>query len=136
VEVQKEFYSFHMHGLTTWIDRSLEIKFCFGLVCKVVLEVQRSSLLFTYISAPCVRKTKGSFLFFNFINLFHEVVAFLSCHFVLLCFLILVHCAMERQESCMFCANRLCLLHGNLQNVSHFSLRLRPISELCGQFLC
>jgi hypothetical protein len=60
----------------------------------------------------------------------------LSCHFVLLCFLILVHCAMETQESCMFSANRLCHLHGDLQNVSGFSLRSRPISELCGQFLC
>jgi hypothetical protein len=106
VEIQKEFYSFHMQGLTTWIDH-LEIKFCFGLVCKVVVEVQRSFLLFTYINAPHVRKTRVSFLLFNFIDLFHELIAFLSCHFVLLCFLILVHCAMERQESCMFSAKRL-----------------------------
>jgi hypothetical protein len=104
------------------MDRSLEIKKKFGLVCKVVMEVQRSSILFTYTSAPHVRKTRGSFLLFSFINLFHEVIVFLSCHFVLLCFLILVHCAMERQASCMFSANRLCLLHGGLQNVSGFSL--------------
>jgi len=99
---------FFSHAWVNHMDRSLEIKFCFGFVCKVVVvEVQRSFILFTYTSAPYVRKTRVSFLLFNFIDLFHELIAFLSCHFVLLCFLILVHCAMERQESCMFSAKRL-----------------------------
>jgi hypothetical protein len=45
------------------MDRTLEleINFCFGLVCKVVVKVWRCFMLFTYMgAAPYVQKIKGS----------------------------------------------------------------------------
>jgi hypothetical protein len=38
------------------MDKTLEINFCFGLVCKVVVEVQRNSILFTYMGVPDVQR--------------------------------------------------------------------------------
>jgi hypothetical protein len=73
---------------------SLNINFCFDLVCQVVVGFQRSSIIiFIYMGVPHVQKTKGSFfMLFNFINLFHEFITFLSCHFVFLCCLITSLC--------------------------------------------
>jgi hypothetical protein len=31
------------------VDKTLDVNFCFDLVCKVVVEVQRSFILFTYM---------------------------------------------------------------------------------------
>jgi len=39
-------------------------------------------------AAPYVQKIKGSFFLTNFMNLFHEFIALLSCHFALLCSII------------------------------------------------
>jgi hypothetical protein len=83
--------SFHVHELGH-MDKTLETNFCFGLVCKAVVEVQRNYILFTYVGVPDVqKKTRGSSS--NFVNLFHE---FIPCipfvHPVLLVFLLL--CAM------------------------------------------
>jgi hypothetical protein len=97
------------------MNKTLEINLCFGLVGKVVLEVQRSSILFTYMGAPHVQKIRGFFFFLIFSSFFHEFIVFMK-HFVL-------PCAMERRESCMLTENRTCLLHGDLQKVSVFSLR-------------
>ncbi len=58
-------------------DKTLDVNFCFDLVCKVVVEVQRRFILFTYM----YKKLK---LFFppNVINHFHEFIVFLSYQFV------------------------------------------------------
>jgi hypothetical protein len=65
-----------------------DINLCFGLVGKVVVEVQRSSILFTYMGAPHVQKIRGLFFLFNFLIFFHEFMVFIK-DFVLIC-------AMER----------------------------------------
>jgi hypothetical protein len=44
--------------------KTLKINFCFGLVCKVVVKVQRSSILFTCMDASHVPKKKDIFLVF------------------------------------------------------------------------
>lgn len=127
VKVQKESYSFHLHELPH-MDRTRETNFCFGLVCKVVAKVQRSSISLLF-SCTCVChmywKLKALFWLVNFINLFHNFIL-----------LIILLCPMERQQSHMLSVNKTCLLNGDLQTISIFSLRLVPISELCGQFLC
>jgi len=47
------------------MNRTLEINFYFGLVCNVVVvEVQRSYILFNYMGAPHVQKTRHIFLAF------------------------------------------------------------------------
>jgi len=58
------------------------------------------------------RKLEVLFCFLIFINLFHEFIAFFSCHFVFLCFLIAFYslCYGET-ESCMLSVKRTCLLH-------------------------
>ncbi len=38
------------------MDRNLEVNFCFDLVRKAVMKVQRSSIVFTYMGAPHVQK--------------------------------------------------------------------------------
>jgi hypothetical protein len=78
-----------------------------------------------YMCVSHVQKTKALLWLVNFIKLFHK--------FILLFLLLL--CPMERKQSCMLSENKTCLLNGDLQTVSIFSLRLVPISELCGQFL-
>jgi hypothetical protein len=83
---KKEFYSFHLHGLVGGnMARKVEINFCFGLVCKVVVKVQRSSILSIWMGAPHVQKKKARVSFFlsNFMNLFHKFIVtfFLACHF-------------------------------------------------------
>jgi hypothetical protein len=99
------------------VDKTLDVNFCFDLVCKVVVEVQRSFILFTYM----YKKLKLFFLlilstiFMNSLFSFH-VILFL---FVLL---LLFLCARERQESCMLSLNRTCLLHGDFLKVQIFHL--------------
>ncbi len=109
------------------MDTTRETNICFGLVCKVVAKVQRSSISLIF-SCTCVchmyRKLEALFRLVNIINLFHK--------FILL-FLLL--CPMESQHSHMLSVNKTCLLNGDLQTISIFSLSLVPISELCGQFL-
>jgi len=36
------------------MEKTLEINFCFGLVCKVVVEVQQKFILFIYMGVPQV----------------------------------------------------------------------------------
>ncbi len=99
------------------MDKTLDVNFCFDLVCKVVVEVQRSFILFTYM----YKKLKLFFflilstIFMNSLFSFH-VILFL---FVLL---LLFLCARERQESCMLSLNRTCLLHGDFLKVQIFHL--------------
>jgi len=50
------------------MHKTLEINFCFGLVCKVVVEVQRNSIQ--------MQKKTRSFRFY-FVNLFHEFIPFI-----------------------------------------------------------
>jgi hypothetical protein len=71
------------------MDRTLEVKFWFDLICKAVMKVQRSFIVFTYMGAPHVQKNWRFFLLSDFISIFSEFIAFLSCHFVLLCSLII-----------------------------------------------
>jgi hypothetical protein len=114
-----------------------EINFIFGFVYKVVLEVQTFFILFTYMGAAYVQKTKkksffliGSTFLMNSLLSFHVILFF----FVLL--LLLLLCAIERLESFMLSVSRTCLLHEDLPKVSIFSLRTMPISGLWGQFWC
>ncbi len=71
----------------------------------------------------CTEKLEVLFWLVNFINLFHK--------FILLFLLI---CPMERQQSCMLSVNKTCLLNGDLQIVSIFSLRLVPIMSYVDNF--
>jgi hypothetical protein len=52
------------------MNKTVEINLCFGLIGKVVVEVQRSSIVFTYMGAPYVQKFRGLFLLFNFLIIF------------------------------------------------------------------
>jgi hypothetical protein len=102
-----------------WVShmkRTVEASFCFGLVCKVVVEVQKSCILFTcfYWShgqnpggklkrlwrfqkvllflvtrVHMYKKIRGSFLLFDFMSISGEFIAFHSRHFILLCSLII-----------------------------------------------
>jgi hypothetical protein len=81
------------------VDRTLKVHFCFGLVCKVVLEVQKSSILFTYIMGmPHVQKTRDFFCFLIKLTFFMN--SFLSYHVILFFFVLLslLPCVMERQK--------------------------------------
>jgi hypothetical protein len=85
-----------------------------------------------------LKKTRGSFLLSNFINLFHEFIAFLSCHFVFLCYLIISSslCYGDTRER-VVCLVQIELVFGmkiHSQKVLFFSLRSMPISGLYGQF--
>jgi hypothetical protein len=72
------------------VDRTLKVNFCFGLVCKVVLEVQRSSIIFTYIMGmPHVQKTRDFFCFLIKLTFFMN--SFLSYHVILFFFLFSYH---------------------------------------------
>ncbi len=85
--------------------KNIRDKILFGLVCKVVMEVQRSFIFFMYMGVTC-KTIKGSYLFFNFINFF--INSMLSFHVILFCFvltLLFLH-VMEKQESCMLNVNR------------------------------
>jgi hypothetical protein len=47
------FFSF---AWVSHMEKTLEKNFCFGLVCKVVVEVQQNFILFIYMGAPQVKK--------------------------------------------------------------------------------
>jgi hypothetical protein len=70
------------------MDRTLEVNFCFDLVCKAVMKVQRNSIVFTYMGAPHVQKNQMFFFAFC-INISHKFITFFSCHFVILCSLMI-----------------------------------------------
>jgi hypothetical protein len=44
------------------MERTLETNFCFGLVCKVVVEVQNSFILFSFMGWSNGHNTKGKLL--------------------------------------------------------------------------
>jgi len=99
-------------------ERTLEANFCFGLVCKVVVKVQKELYSFQLqvghvdkildgnfcfdLICKVVVEVKRNFILFtymykklkvffpNFINHFHEFIVFLSCHLVLICPLITI----------------------------------------------
>jgi hypothetical protein len=50
----KKLHSFHL-PLIGHMDRTPEVNFCFDLLCKAVMKVQRSSIVFTYMGAPHVQ---------------------------------------------------------------------------------
>jgi hypothetical protein len=67
------------------VDRTLKVNFCFGLVCKVVVEVQRSSILFTCImGVQHVQKPRDFFWFLILLTFF--MISFLSFHVILFFF--------------------------------------------------
>jgi hypothetical protein len=73
------------------VDKALKVNFCFGLVCKVVLEVQRSSILFTYIMGmPHVQKTRDFYCFLIKLTFFMNsfLSSFLIMSFCFFCSLI------------------------------------------------
>jgi hypothetical protein len=86
---------------------TLEANFCFGLVCKVVMEVQRSFILFIYVVHHVCKKVEV-LLSFLILSIFFMNSLFpfpFILFFVLLLFLLL--CEMEKQGSCMLNINRL-----------------------------
>lgn len=78
------FFSFAWVG---HMDITIEINFCFGLICKMVVEVQRSYIHFIYMGAPCIyRKLKFFFHFliyqsFSWISLISFQVILFFCFF-------------------------------------------------------
>jgi hypothetical protein len=112
VEVQKEYFSFHLHGFATWREHKREslVWFSSQRVCGGPTKFYSLHL---HGSATCT-KLRGFFLcfkilltiFMNSLFAFHVILFF----FVLLSLL----CAMERQERYMLSANRKCLLDGDL----------------------
>jgi hypothetical protein len=101
--------------------KTLEINFCFGLVCKVVVKVQRNSILFTCMGASHVQKKKEIFfVFFNLIKFFMNSLFFLHGHLFSFVFLLLFFWAMKRQESCTQNVTRICLLHEYLPKSFRF----------------
>ncbi len=106
------FFSFAWVG---HMDIIIEINFCFGLICKMVVEVQRSYIHFIYMGAPCMYNFIFIFSLSNLSKKFMNFIDFLSSHFLFLFYLLFL-CAMEIQENLMFSVNKNCLLHGNLQN--------------------
>ncbi len=112
-----------MHRLPTWMAHYIKK---IVLICKVVVKVQRSHIIFIYMGVPNLTKTKLIILFLlsNFVKFsmktsfsFHVILIFIALSLFLLC-------AMERQESCMLSVNRTCLFHGDLFFKSVFSLAL------------
>jgi hypothetical protein len=124
--------SFITFSCTGW-PHGKEINFIFGLVYKVVMEVQTFFIFFTYMGAAYVHKTKV--FSSNWINnLMNSLLSFHVILFFFVLLLLLLLCVIERWESFMLSASRTCILHEDLQKVSIFSLRTMPINGLCGQF--
>ncbi len=100
------FFSFAWVG---HMDITIEINFCFGLICKMVVQVQRSYIHFIYMGAPCMYR-KLKFFFSLLIYQFFSCILLISFQvFFWGGFYLLYLCAMERQENIMFSVKKNCL---------------------------
>jgi len=58
-------------------------------------EIKTSFIIFTYMVWHMYKKTTGYFLLSNFINPFLEFIVFLSCHFVIFSYLVIISLCYE-----------------------------------------